>query len=172
MQTPPKMAAGPTGPPAVSSNRTYSTTPRRVRMYIKSGVMLGGRKVDCCEGSFERCYLLTQAIALAKRRSLTQKINSPLEKLFLSRECWARLLFWYESRYRSGLLAYFSCSVPTSWSQKASSRRQGIPRNRETPNTQDGNKSPYCRFTVESVGNLPFPSILQTHTAKPIIATF
>ena len=148
------MAAGPTGPPAVSSNRTYSTTPRRVRMYIKSGVMLGGRKVDCCKGSFERCYLLTQAIALAKRRSLTQKVNSPLEKLFLSREFWARLLFWY------------------SWSQKASSRRQGIPRNRETPNTQDGNKSPYCRFTVESVGNLPFPSILQTHTAKPIIATF
>ena len=93
-------------------------------MYIKSGVMFGGRKVDCCEGSFERCYLLTQAIALA------------------------------------------------SWSQKASSRRQGIPRNRETPNTQDGNKSPYCRFTVESVGNLTFPSILQTHTAKPIIATF
>ena len=134
------MAAGPTGPPAVSSNRTYSTTPRRVRMYIKSGEMLGGRKVDCCEGSFERCYLLTQAIALSERRSLTQKINFPFEKLFLSREYWARLVFWYESTYRSGLLAYFSCSVPTSWNQKASSRRQEIPRNRETPNTQDGNK--------------------------------
>ena len=136
MQTPPKMAAGPTGPPAVSSNRTYSTTPRRVRMYIKSGVMLGGRKVDCCEGSFERCYLLTQAIALAKRRSLTQKINSPLEKLFLSREFWARLIFWYKSTYRSGLLAYFSCSVPISWSQKASSRRQENPRKQEVPDMQ------------------------------------
>ena len=93
-------------------------------MYIKSGAMLGGQKVDCCEGSFERCYLLTQAIALAKRRSLTQKTNSPLEELFLSRECWARLLFWYESRYRSGLLAYFSCLVPTSWSQKAGTNRR------------------------------------------------
>ena len=134
------MAAGPTSLPAVSSDRTYSATPRRVRMYIKSGVMLGGQKVDCCEGSFERCYLLTQAIALSERRSLTRKINSPLEKLFLSREFWARLIFWYESTYRSGLLAYFSCSVPISWSQKASSQRQENPRKQGAPNMQYGGK--------------------------------
>ena len=130
MQTPPKMAAGPTGPPAVSSNRTYSTTPRRVRMYIKSGVMLGGRKVDCCEGSFERCYLLTQAIALAKRRSLTR---IP----FLGKNIWARLLFPYKSTYRNGFLTLFPSSLPTSRDRKVASQK--------------------CWFTVESAGNLSFP---------------
>ena len=134
------MAAGPTGPTAVSSNRTYSTTPRRVHMYIKSGVMLGGRKADCCEGSFKRCYLLSGAIVLSERRSLTQKINSPLEKLFLSREFWARLIFWYKSTYRSGLLPFFSSSEPTSWSRKASSRQRKIPRQWEVPNMQDSDK--------------------------------
>ena len=105
------MAAGPTGPPAVSSNRTYSTTPRRVRMYIKSGAMLGGQKVDCCEGSFERCYLLTQAIALAKRRSLTR---IP----FLGKNIWARLLFPYKSTYRNGFLRPFPAPCPPVGSKK------------------------------------------------------
>ena len=113
MQTPPKMATGPAGPPAVSSNRTYSTTPQRVRRYLKSGVMLGGRKAGCCGGSFEHCYLLsltivlserrsstgsferwyqlTPKIALSDRRSSTQRVHSLLERLFPGGEFWAAL---------------------------------------------------------------------------------
>ena len=134
------MAAGPTGPTAVSSNRTYSTTPRSVPRYVKSGVTLGGRKADCCERSFECFHLLNQAIALFERRNSTWRINSRLERPFSSRVFWARLLSSYESTYRSGLLAFFSSSVPASWDRKAASRRWETPRQWEVPNTQYGDQ--------------------------------
>ena len=156
------MATGPAGPPAVSSNRTYSTTPQRVRRYLKSGVMLGGRKAGCCGGSFEHCYLLsltivlserrsstgsferwyqlTPKIALSERRSSTQRVHSLLERLFPGGDFWARLTSWYESKYRSGLLALFCSSVPTSWNQKASSGQQETPYQRRVPNRQYGDK--------------------------------
>ena len=73
------MAAGPTGPTAVSSNRTHPTTPRRVRSYVRSGVLLGGRKADRGERSVERCHPSARAIALFERRSSTRTI-APLER--------------------------------------------------------------------------------------------
>ena len=137
MQTPPKMAAGPTGPTAVSSNRTHPITPRRVRSYVRSGVLLGGRKADCGERSFERCHPSARAIALFERRSSTRTITPLLRRPFSRREFWARLISRYEPTYRSGLLALVSGFVPTSWDQNAVSRK--------------------CWFTVESAGDLPFP---------------
>ena len=130
VQTPPKMAAGPAGPSAVSSNRTYSATPQSIPRYVNSGVTLGGQEADCCGHSFERFHLLNQTIALFERRSL-----APIP--FLGRNIWARLLFPYKSTYMDGILALFPSFVPTSWDQKAASRK--------------------CWFTVESAGNLPFP---------------
>ena len=137
MQTPPKMAAGPTGPTAVSSNRTHPTTPWRVRSYVRSGVLLGGRKADCGERSVERCHPSAQAIALFERRSSTRTIAPLLGRPFLRREFRARLIPRYEPTYRSGFSVLVPEFVPTSWDQNAASRK--------------------CWFTVESAGNLLFP---------------
>ena len=129
------MAAGPTGPTAVSSNRTHPITPRGVRSYVRSGVLLGGRKADCGEHSVERCHLSARAIVLFERRSSTRTIAPLRGRPFSGRKFWARLISRYKPTYRSGLLAFVSGLVPTGWDRKAFSRRQEIPRQREAANT-------------------------------------
>ena len=90
VQTPSKMAAGPTGPMAVSRNGNHPPAPRRARAYAKSNGKVGGRKADCWVGSFERSLVSSQVTTLQTRESSLRATYSQLERPLPSNVFWAR----------------------------------------------------------------------------------
>ena len=137
---------------------------------------VGGQKADGCEGLFERRYLLTWVVALSKSRRSTRRVNSLLERLFPGTNFGASLASWYDSKYRSGLLAVFSSSVPTSWDRKPHpGDRKFLVNGRylichiATESAGVFGRTPLKMSTMQDYGGIsgepPVPPILQTHTA-------
>ena len=105
VQTPLKMAAGPTGPMAASSNCTHSNAPRRAHGCAKTGVQMEGRKAGCCVCSFKGFFSSIPPRVTFERRSMRRAIYSRPGGILSGRKIWARAPFSYESTYGCGLLA-------------------------------------------------------------------